>query len=370
MSTTDDPPFDLDRVETPVAVVDVARARANAQRVSEYCAAQGLAWRPHVKTHKSRAVARLQLEAGAAGLTVATPREAEVMAAVADDLLLAYPPVGPAKLDRLMALPERVRLSVALDSSDVLDPLAAAAEARGRTVDVLVEVDLGMRRVGVQGLPATVELARRVADAAGVRYRGLAFYPGHLRGPGPEQDEGMKRLVDDLHRLYEALDRAGVPPAVVSGGSTPTLWRSHEIPGLTEVRAGTCIYHDREQVAAGSASPRDLAYTILATVVSTSVAGRAAVDAGSKALSRETRGGDGTFGALLDRPEVAVVALSEEHGMLDLQGTDWRPRVGERVRIVPNHVCVSVNLQDRILVVDGDGEVASWELEARGRGPA
>jgi D-serine deaminase-like pyridoxal phosphate-dependent protein len=109
---------------------------------------------------------------------------------------------------------------------------------------------------------------------------------------------------------------------------------------------------------------------VLATVVSTSVAGRAAVDAGSKALSRETRGGDGTFGALLDHPEVALVALSEEHGMLDLEGTDWRPRVGERVRIVPNHVCVSVNLQDRILVLGADGVLEPWELEARGRGPA
>jgi D-serine deaminase-like pyridoxal phosphate-dependent protein len=352
-------------------VVDLARARANARRVAEYCAAHGLTWRPHVKTHKSSRMARVQLEAGAVGLTVATPREAEVMAGVCDDLLLAYPPVGASKLERLLALPERVRLSVALDSTAVLHPLGRAAHERGRTVDVLVELDVGLRRVGVQGADAAVELARAVEQASGVRYRGLLLYAGHLREPGPGREEGMRRLAADLRRVYDALDGAGLAPAIVSGGTSPTLWTSHEVPGLTEVRAGTCIFNDREQVAVGAATPEDLAYSVLATVVSTSVAGRAAVDAGSKALSRESRGGDGTFGALLDRPEVTVVALSEEHGLLDLERTGWRPSVGDRVRIVPDHVCVSVNLQDRLVVVDpAAGTNESWDLEARGRAPA
>ena len=141
----------------------------------------------------------------------------------------------------------------------------------------------------------------------------------------------------------------------------------HEIPGLTEIRPGTCIYNDRDAVAQGAAEPADCAYTVLSTVVSTAVPGRAAVDAGSKALAKEARGGAG-FGVLLDRPDVPVIALSEEHGMLDLSRTSWRPAVGDRVRIVPNHVCVSVNLQDRILAVEGD-LVEAWPLEARGRGP-
>ncbi|HSM59537.1 MAG TPA: hypothetical protein VK849_02015, partial [Longimicrobiales bacterium] len=152
-----------------------------------------------------------------------------------------------------------------------------------------------------------------------------------------------------------------------SGGSTPTLWRSHEIAGLTEIRSGSCIFFDREGLAVGVAGIDDLAYTVLATVVSTSVPGRAVVDAGSKALSKEGRGGEG-FGVLLDRPEVWVVGLSEEHGVLDVSGSDWRPVVGERVRIVPNHVCVSVNLQDALLARDGDRH-ALLALEGRGRGP-
>lgn len=357
----------LDGVETPVGIVDLGRAEANARRVVEYCDRHGLRWRPHIKTHKSTRIARMQLEAGARGLTVATPREAEVMATVCDDLLLAYPPVGASKIDRILSLPASVRLSVALDSVEALQPLARAAADRGREVDVLVELDAGLGRVGVAGPGEATELAAAVRDAGGVRYAGVLFYSGHLRAPGPERERGMARLGDFLNSVYEALAAEDLGPEVVSGGTSPTLWSSHRIPGLTEVRAGTCIYNDRDQVAAGSASPDDLAYSVLATVVSTSVEGRAAIDAGSKALSRESRAGDGTFGALLDRPEVRVVALSEEHGMLDLTATDWRPRVGDRVRVVPDHVCVSVNLQDRVVVLRDDEDPATWPLEARGR---
>ena len=167
------------------------------------------------------------------------------------------------------------------------------------------------------------------------------------------------------------LGTADLAPAIVSGGSTPTFWGSHEIAGVTELRAGTLIFNDREQVSMGAASWEDCAYSVLATVVSTSVPGQAVVDAGSKALTKEGRilGPTGTtYGALLDRPEVTVSGLSEEHGILDLSGTSWRPRVGDRVRIVPNHVCVSANLQDALWAWDGE-RLERWEQEARGREP-
>jgi D-serine deaminase-like pyridoxal phosphate-dependent protein len=203
-----------------------------------------------------------------------------------------------------------------------------------------------------------------------VSYRGILFYAGHVREPGPEADEAFAKLASDLDELHQALSAVGLRPSVVSGGTTPTLWRSHELPHLTEIRPGTCIFNDRDALNVGAADREGLAYTVLATVVSTSVEGRAAVDAGSKALAKEPRGGAGTFGFLLDHPEVDVVSLSEEHGMLDVSATTWRPTVGERVRIVPNHVCVSVNLQDRLLVAnEGSDEAESWPIEARGRGP-
>ena len=363
-------PATLREVETPVAVVDAGTVRANARRAVAYCEAHGLAWRPHVKTHKSLAVARIQLEAGARGLTVATPREAEVMGRLTDDLLLAYPPVGKARLERIMALPASVELTVALDSREVLEALAAAARRAGRTVGVLVEVDVGMGRVGVGSPDDAAALAHRADELDGVRFAGILFYPGHLRAPADELDDGIAAVSRRLSAVHDALVATELPPPVVSGGSTPTLWRSHDFAHVTEVRAGTWIFNDRDSLGHGVAGPDDLAYAVLATVVSTAVEGQAVVDAGSKALAKELRGGgEGTFGVVLEHPEVTVKGLSEEHGLLDLSGTGWHPEVGDRVRIVPNHVCVSVNLQDHLLAVD-DGAVVRWPLEARGRGMA
>ena len=358
----------LAAVETPVGVADLAKVRANLERVVGYCREHGISWRPHIKTHKCTRLARLQLEAGVEGLTVATPREAEVMSTVCDDILLAYPVMGDSKLDRVMAIPERVRLSVGLDSEAALRAVAAAAQRAGRSVRILVEVDLGMNRVGLETKEEAVRLAGRIGDFEGVEYVGLMFYPGHIRGSQDGQDAELQVLASDLRELYEALEGAGLSPEVVSGGSTPTLWRSHELPGLTEIRSGTAIFFDREGLTIGVADSEDMAYTVLATVVSTSIRGQAVIDAGSKALSKEGRGGDEGFGVLLDRPEVVLKAVSEEHGVLDISKSDWRPEVGELVRVLPNHVCVSVNLQDELLVLV-DGALERWPLEARGRRP-
>jgi D-serine deaminase-like pyridoxal phosphate-dependent protein len=354
--------------ETPVGVVELAVAEANATRVASYCRQHGLRWRPHIKTHKSAAIAGLQLEAGATGLTVATPREAEVMSRVTSDILVAYPPVGEHKLSRLMSLPSETDLKIALDSRETLESLASASVEAGRVTGVLVEADVGARRVGLATDADLVALAEIAASLPGVAFRGLVFYPGHIRGPAHEQGPALRELNDRLDGLLHELEMVGLSPEIVSGGSTPTLWHSHEISGLTEVRSGTAIYNDREQLLLGTARPTDLAYTVLSTVISTSVPNQAVVDAGSKALAAEPRGVEG-YGFLIDRPQVTLRTLSEEHGMLDLSSTDWRPSIGDRVRIVPNHVCVSVNLQDRIVVLDGDGEAEWWPLEGRGRGP-
>ena len=357
----------LETIETPAGILDLDRVRHNARRVAEYCSGHGLRWRPHVKTHKSTEIAGLQLEAGAVGLSVATPREAEVMSSVTSDILLAYPPAGQEKLRRLVELPPEVSFGVALDSEPLLLELSRAAREAGRTVGVLVELDAGLHRVGVQDPASAVALARSAADLDGVRYDGLLFYPGHIRGPGAEQERQLAELADRLESFYEALHGADLPPKEVSGGSTPTIWNSHRLPGVTEVRPGTCIFFDREQVSIGVAQWHDLALTILATVISTSVPNQAVIDAGSKAIAKELfqSVGEG-YGALQDRSEVTVKSLNEEHGILDLSHTDWRPAVGDRVRIVPNHVCVSVNLHDSLLALEGDS-LRRVELEARGR---
>jgi len=366
--TADSVSRSLESVETPAGLVDLSRAKANAERVAAYCRDHGLSWRPHIKTHKCTSLARVQLGVGIGGLTVATPREAEVMATVCDDLLLAYPIIGDSKLDRVMALPERVCLTVGLDSEAALKAAAAAATRAGRVVRVLVEIDLGMRRVGLETPEEAVRLAGLVRNLDGVTYAGLMFYPGHIRVPQEEQSAGLRTLAQELTVVLAALERAGLSPDVVSGGSTPTIWRSHEIHGLTEIRAGTCIFYDREDLMIGVAGLTDMAYTVLATVVSTSVSGQAVIDAGSKALSKEGRGADHGFGVLLQHPDVVVKGLSEEHGVLDIKSTDWRPQVGDKVQVIPNHVCVSVNLQEHLLVLS-EGGVEEWPLEAKGRGP-
>ena len=360
----------LAAVETPAGVVDLPRARNNLRRAAAYCRGHGIAWRPHVKTHKSLEMARLQLEFGAVGLAVATPHEAEVMSQVTDDVLVAHPPAHPSKIARLCALPTEVDVKVGLDSLDALRPLCHAGAAIGRTFGILVEFDAGLGRTGVVDVDDAVRIAECAASLPGGRFDGLMFYPGHIRIPRRNQHARLARLADRLRRFLGALTDAGLPARTVSGGSTPTLWDSHLLPGLTEVRPGTSIYNDRDIVGMGAARRDELAFSVLATVISVAVPGQAVVDAGSKAISKEAlASGVPGYGMLLDRPAVTVKALNEEHGMLDLSGTEWRPSIGDRVRIVPNHVCACVNLQDHLWGFENeDGAVRPITLEGRGRG--
>jgi D-serine deaminase-like pyridoxal phosphate-dependent protein len=357
-------------LETPCPLVDLDRLTRNLDRMAAYCATHGLSLRPHIKTHKSTYVARAQVQRGAVGLTCATPHELEVMSGVTDDLLLAYPLLGTGKLARAMSLPDRVCLTVALDSATAVDQLAAAARAQARAVDVYVEVDVGMHRVGVPNAGEAVALAQHVARRAPLRFAGVAFYPGHVRQRVVEQRTALERLAQDVGTLLDHFHAAGIEVSRVSGGSTPTAWQMHAVTGVNEVRPGTYVYNDRTTAAIEACDWDDCALTVLATVVSTSVSGQAVVDAGSKALGREPMRGveDEGFGSLLDRPEVTVQRMSEEHGVLDLRRTTWRPRVGDLVRIVPNHVCIVVHLNDTIYGVRDERVVASWPVSARGRG--
>ena len=358
----------LDSIETPAPIVDLDRLDRNVARVAEYARSHGLALRPHVKTHKSPRVAAAQVAAGAAGLTCATAREAEVMLTASGNLLVAYPPVDPSRATRIARL-QADRVTVALDSADAVDVMSRAASAAGRTIHVYVELDLGMRRVGVQTAAEAVALARRVSDARKLDFAGIAFYPGHVRQPVGEQDDAIRTVARDLAAAVDELRAAGLAPPVVSGGSTPTLWRSHEMGPVTEIRPGTYVYNDRTTAAMGACAWEDCALTVVATVVSTAVRGQAVIDAGTKSLGREPiRGveGDG-FGALVEHPEVVIRSMSEEHGILDLTGTSWSPRVGDRVRVVPNHVCIVVHLFDEVVGVRGADIVERWPVAARGR---
>lgn len=354
-------------LETPAPIVDLDRLERNLERMASYTAQHGLALRPHVKTHKTPWIAARQVALGAAGLTCATPREAEEMSAVAGDILVAYPPVGSGRLRRLTSLPPNIRLTVALDSAEAVRGLADAARTARRRVGVYVELDFGMRRVGVATAAEAIDLTRLVEREPSLEFRGIAFYPGHIRARVDAQDEAISRLRTDVMATREAFERAGIEVPVVSGGSTPTGWRAHET-GATEVRPGTYVFNDRTAAQIGSCAWDDCALTVLATVVSTAVPGQAVIDAGSKALGREPLRAEGDgFGVLMAHPDVVVKGLSEEHGLLDLSRTDWRPSVGDVVRVVPNHVCIVVHLNDRLIGVRGDMVEREWPVAARGR---
>ncbi len=364
-------PHCIDELETPTAIVDLDRMSRNLDRAATYAKQHHLALRPHIKTHKSPFLAREQVKRGAIGLTCATPHEAVLMSGTTDDLLVAYPPVGDARLRHLMKVPKEAKLTVALDSFAALEALTTAARAATRDVHVLVELDLGMHRVGTANVDDAVALVQGVRARPPLRYAGIAFYPGHVRESVDRQDEQLAALRAGIRQALEALDAAGVAPDVVSGGSTPTMWRTHELPGVTEFRPGTYIFNDRTTAAIGACAWEDCALTVLATVVSTAVPGQAVIDAGSKALGREPLRADesgGGFGQLVEHPDVLVKSMSEEHGILDLRPSAWQPRIGERVRVIPNHVCIVVHLNDVVYGTRGDLVERSWPVAARGRG--
>ena len=359
----------FEELETPTPIVDMDRLGRNLDRMAHYAEQHGISLRPHIKTHKSPMLATEQLRRGAVGLTCATPAEVEVMSTIGNDILLAYPAIGRAKLKRLMSVSSETKLTVALDSVEAIEQLAAAARENERPIGVLIEIDLGMHRVGVASTDRAIELVRMVRARPPLEYAGIAFYPGHIRQAVSEQDESLAKLSAELGGVLSKLERAGLLPGIVSGGSTPTAFRTHEIGGVTEFRPGTYIFNDRTTYEIGACEEADVALTVLATVISTAVPGQAVIDAGSKALGREplrAQGGGG-FGVLAEHSEITVKSMSEEHGILDLQESEWRPTVGDRVRVIPNHVCIVVHLNDVVHGVRDDVVETSWPVTARGR---
>lgn len=355
--------------DTPVPVVDLDILDRNLDRMAAYAAKHSLNLRPHSKTHKSAWIAAEQIRRGAKGVTCATPREAEAMSSVSNDILLAYPAIGSIKAERMVALPAEVDVTVSLDSEIALMDIAAAARKAGRRVGVYVELDLGMRRVGVSSAEHAAELAMLVTQTPPLDYAGIAFYPGHIREDVGDQGPSLEILSTRLDEALDVMDSFGVRHPVVSGGSTPTAWRSHEVRGMTEIRPGTYVFNDRTTAIIGACDWSDCALSVLATVVSTAVDGQAVVDAGTKSLGREPiRGTEGEgFGSLVEHPEVIVKGMSEEHGILDITKTAWRPEVGERVRIIPNHVCIVVHLFDEMIGVRNGKIEKKWAVSARGR---
>lgn len=345
-------------LETPVPVIDLDRVEHNLAKMQAYCDRHGLRLRPHIKTHKIPAFAQRQLDLGAGGITCQKLGEAEVMAdSGLDDIFISYPLIGAAKAARLADLSRRARVSVGIDNGLALETVGAAARASNHAIGVLVEFDSGNKRTGVTSVAEALDLAKRIQATPGLRFDGLMTYPSTA---------ATATFVAEAQRVFAG---AGIPISVVSGGGTPNAWAAHEIEGLTEVRVGTYIYHDRATVGAGAATWDECAFHLHATVISRPTENRAVIDAGSKSLSSD--GIDPAFGAgyglILGYEDAVIERLNEEHGIVDLSRCATKPVVGERLRIVPNHVCVVSNLHDEVAVSRGGDLVGMWPVAARGK---
>ena len=347
----------LEDLETPVPVIDIGVVERNLRRWQERCDAAGFANRPHIKTHKLVPLAKAQIELGAKGITVQKLGEAEVMAeAGISDMLLTFNVVGSHKLERLAALARRTAIKVVADNDAVLEGLSHAASLAGRNIEVLVECDTGAARNGVQSPEAAIALAQAIDRAPGLIFGGLMTLP---------KNGARGQMAAFLDAARDGLTRSGLEVPAVSTGGSPDMWKDEGLGLATEYRAGTYVYMDRMQVAAGSAAADDCALSVLSTVVSVPTAERAMIDAGSKALTSDLLGLSG-YGEARALSGALVYNMSEEHGFLDISHLNHKPKVGDLIRITPNHVCPVTNLFDKVVFVRGNEVLGAVKVDARG----
>jgi D-serine deaminase-like pyridoxal phosphate-dependent protein len=357
-------------LDTPALLIDVDIMERNVCRLAEYCRQHSLQLRPHTKTHKIPELAQLQVGHGAAGITVAKVGEAEAMAdAGLHDILIAYPLLGEKKLSRLAALARRAHITVAVDSLVTARPISETARREGVSIGVRAEFDTGFRRCGLPIDPSSIETVAAIRDLPALEWRGLQVYPGHIMHTASERNGLIDRENERLTRLVELMDAAGIDRSILSGGNTPAAYQAHRFVGVTEIRPGTYIFNDKNTVCAEAATYADCALTVLTRVVSRSVSGKAIVDAGSKTLSADLllSGNRQGYGHVMDHEGVVVEDLSEEHGHLDLARAARQPRLGDLIRIIPNHVCTCINLHDRVYGLRNEQIVNEWAVAGRGK---
>lgn len=349
--------MNLKDIDTPAILIDLDVAEANMARAQAYADAHKLALRPHIKTHRLPFFAHRQMDLGACGINCQKLGEAEVMAdAGLTDILITFNIIGQAKLDRLAALHARVKVAVVADNLPVVEGYAARFTDAEHPLNVFVECDTGAERNGVQSPEEALALARVIDAAPGLRFAGLLTYP-------PPDPRATGAWLAGAMRVIEA---AGIPVPVMSSGGSPTLYSAHETEGITEYRVGTYIFSDRMQVAAGLGTLKDCALSVLLTVASRPTDNRATLDGGSKALAADLCAAPG-HGHIVEYPEAVIAKLSEEHAVVDLSACAEKPVVGERVRVIPNHVCVVVNLFEKVHLMRGDKVEEVMTVAARGK---
>ncbi len=360
---------DLNEIVTPALLVDRPRLLSNIEDMAERARRLGVVLRPHAKTHKSPAIAALQREQGAAGLTVATVAEAEAFAAEGiDDLLLTTPPVGEWRLDRVVALARRARVRVSVDDVEVVAALDRACRRAGAEIGYLWELDSGVGRFGTPPGAATAELIERaLGRTSHASFHGLLTFGGHAYAA--TDWEGIVAAARDereaITRTAIALRDRGIEPQIASVGSTPTAHALERDDAITEIRPGNYVFYDATQVALGIVPLERCALSVLATVTSRPAPGRLILDSGSKALAAERLTVlSAGFGLIEGHPELRVERLYEEQAIVHSDEPCDIP-VGARLRVIPNHACAAANLHSRLLVVEEQAVVEEWPVAAR-----
>jgi D-serine deaminase-like pyridoxal phosphate-dependent protein len=345
-------------LDTPSVTILLDRLEHNIVRVQRLIAAQGLRNRPHIKTHKIPAIAKMQIAAGACGITCQKLGEVEafVDGGVDGDILVTYNILGRAKTERLMALTSRVgSLTVVADNEAVLRGLSEAGLEHQRDVHVLIECDTGFGRNGVQNPQAALDLAVYTSRLPRLVFEGLLVFPN----TAPRTREFIS-VAKDL------FNGAAFPLKTISGGGTPALKSLADYPMMTEHRAGTYVYNDVMMVHSGVAQWEDCAMHVRATVVSRPTKDRAIIDAGSKVLTSDQYYVE-HYGRLVDYPGAYVASLSEEHAIVDLSECKERPAIGDVVSVVPNHCCVVSNMVDEVYGIRNGRVEVVWPVAARGK---
>src|SRR5215210_6758304 len=356
---------------TPYLLIDGAKLDRNIQKMADVARESRVALRPHVKTHKIPRIAREQLDAGGAGITVAKVSEAEVMAdGGMEDIFIAYPLVTEAKIRQALRLGERVRLVVGVDSLKGARRLSAVAE--DRTLEVRLEVDTGLRRTGVL-YDEAVGLAGEIEGMGNLDLTGIYTYRGAVLG-GSKTLELEKAGLEEGHlmvSLADMLRERGIRVDDVSVGSTPTVEHVAKVDGVTEIRPGTYVFYDRMQARLGACSLDECAAVVVCTVVSRPAPHLVIIDGGSKTFATDVGPGaeplnlEG-YGHVVGYPDAVLGRLTEEHGMLSVD-EDCDLEVGDTLQIIPNHFCSTVNLHDEVYLLGEDGVVEETRVAARGK---
>lgn len=345
--------YTIDDLDTPSLIVDLDIMESNLARMQNYCNQYGIGLRPHIKTHKIPALAQAQMDLGAVGIACQKLGEAEVMAdAGLLDIMIPYNILGQRKLERLAALARRAQVTVSVDSMDVARPMGAYMDQQGLVIKTVIELTSELNRCGVTNVESALVLARQIERTPGLAFQGVMVYPS------------SKQSMQLVRETVDVLRAEGFSVDIVSGGGSPTAFQAHEFQGLTEIRVGTYIFNDATYLRKGICTLEQCALKVISTVISAPTPERVIIDGGTKTFSSDM---GYPMGYILEYPEAQIYQMSEEHGFADITRCEHRPRIGERLTVIPNHACGTINMHNTLIGLRGQNVEAQWEIAARGK---